>query len=1080
MSDGEVCRACGHLLVPGPDGHHCAHCRGDETEEYEGRPPAEVRTVTGSAAGSTTTLPANNPSLETGSRAETLKKEESDRRPGEPMNSPDVRDGPGEDNRAPAGRRFGTYLLIRELGRGGMGVVYEAIQIGLNRSVALKRIRNGAFATGKDLLRFRGEAQVIATLDHPNIVPIYEVGEHQEESFFSMKLFEGKDLRSRLADFRGRSRDIARLAATIADAVHYAHQRGVLHRDLKPSNILLDAGGQPHLIDFGLAFRLDLDEQPSSEGIAGTPNYMAPEQASGLGATTLSDVYGLGTILYALLTGHPPFQGMSTQEMLRNVIETEPVRPSQLAAAVDRDLEVICLKCLAKKPAQRYPTAKELAEDLESWLVGEPIRARSYSTLERVVLWARRWPTVAALWAGFVAAVVAGSIGIVAALLLARHHERQAITREEEAHKQAYVAMIRLGARDYRDGNIGRLLETLEQTRPSEGRADLRGFEWYYLRSLCRQDRRTLETRIRTLRAFDFNPDGSRMIVVGDDGRSQVWDASTGELIQSLLEKEAGLRSVAFGRDGREFATGSTNGEVKLRDAATGGLVRPFVGLNGTVLEVAFSPDGKQLAAAGQAGRLLAWEVASGRLLHELKGHAPGSTISQVAYSGDGKWLAAVATDNSLRIWNPSDGQLVKSLEGIGHLPRCLDFSDDGSKLAVAAGEKVILLSTRDWARIREFRAGLNNDLVLGLDLRGDGTMLVTGGYDQVVRVWDVATGSLLREYRGHVDTIREVKFHPKLSLIASGDGIGSVKIWGIEDEQDFRPLTGHGGKVTSLRYSPSGSWFASAGEDGAVLMWETATRKVFRTLRGHEGTIAQISISPDGTRLASAGRDGTLRIFDVTTGNLVHRVADKEALDCVSFSPDGRFVAYAGQGRDIGLWDVDRGRVVRTLRGHNYEVTGLCFSPDGSRMASCGGDSRILIWDVASGRRLGPDLERVEDGSRWTNRVAFSPDGRWLAAAGRNRVVRLWDSRTGRLAHTLNGHMEAITDIAFSPDGRRLVSSGADCLRIWDVGMGRELMAFEPYESQGRAVGFSPRGDDLVSARDDNVIRVRGFRNSP
>ena len=258
----------------------------------------------------------------------------------------------------------GDYLLIRELGRGGMGVVYEAWQLSLNRRVALKRLRCASFATEKDLLRFKAEAEVIAALNHPNIVPIYEIGEYQGESYFSMKLFEGQDLRSRLADFTGKPRDGSRLVATIARAVQYAHQRGILHRDLKPSNILLDSDDQPQLIDFGLARWIDQEGEGYKDGVVGTPNFMAPEQATGRnGSTTsLSDVYGLGGILYALLTGRPPFRGDTTRDLLRQVVEEEPT-PSLPTQPEDRsrsrtDLHEVPLEGTARRgtrPPRKWP-----------------------------------------------------------------------------------------------------------------------------------------------------------------------------------------------------------------------------------------------------------------------------------------------------------------------------------------------------------------------------------------------------------------------------------------------------------------------------------------------------------------------------------------------------------------------------------------------------------------------------------------------------------------------------------------------------------------------------------------------------
>jgi eukaryotic-like serine/threonine-protein kinase len=288
----------------------------------------------------------------------------------------------------------GDYELICEIGRGGMGVVYEARQRDLNRTVALKTILSGGPASGREVERFRREAEAAAALDHPNIVPVYEVGEVGGRPFFAMKLVHGGSLVERAASFAGRSREVAGVVATVARAVHHAHQRGVLHRDLKPSNILLDESGVPHVTDFGLARRMEeVPTQSASGTIAGTPAYMAPEQARGdKSVSVAADVYGLGGILYYLLTGAASFRADSTPETLLLVLAEEPVPPRRLLPDIPPDLETACLKCLAKDPARRYRSAAELADELDRWLRGEPILARPAGRLERAAKWIRRNP----------------------------------------------------------------------------------------------------------------------------------------------------------------------------------------------------------------------------------------------------------------------------------------------------------------------------------------------------------------------------------------------------------------------------------------------------------------------------------------------------------------------------------------------------------------------------------------------------------------------------------------------------------------------------------------------------------------
>jgi len=307
--------------------------------------------------------------------------------------------GEGESKDAegrPAPQRFGDYELLDELARGGMGVVYRARQVSLNRTVALKMILSGRFATEAELRRFRVEAEAAAQLDHPNIVPILDVGRHQGHAYFSMKLVPGGNLTRHLARYQGDHAAAARLTATIARGIDYAHGRGLIHRDLKPSNILLDDSGRPLIADFGLVKRTEEGLSLTLSGaIVGTPGYMAPEQISGGAVTVAADVYSLGAILYQLLTGRPPFRGAGAAETMARVLEYEPTPPRSILPSIPRELELIALKCLEKEPARRYESAGALADDLERFLQGEDVHVGAPGAVRAIRRWTRREPEFA-------------------------------------------------------------------------------------------------------------------------------------------------------------------------------------------------------------------------------------------------------------------------------------------------------------------------------------------------------------------------------------------------------------------------------------------------------------------------------------------------------------------------------------------------------------------------------------------------------------------------------------------------------------------------------------------------------------
>jgi len=481
------------------------------------------------------------------------------------------------------------YVIERELGRGGMGVVYQARQIALDRVVALKMILSGGHARETDLARFRTEGEAIARLQHPNIVQIYEVGEQDGLPYFSLEFCNGGSLDRKLNGTPMTPMEGARLVETLAGAMQAAHDKEIIHRDLKPANVLLTEQGTPKITDFGLAKKLDETGHTASGAIMGTPSYMAPEQAGGENKAIGPgcDVYALGAILYECLTGRPPFKAATAMDTLLQVIADEPVPPCRLNATVPRDLEIICVKCLHKEPSRRYVSALSLAADLGRFQRGEPILARPVGRGERLVKWVKRNPLVAALTAAMATVLAVGmtalsllawyALGQAEAARLAKQdsdtqaqiareaqQEAEAKTRAEaEARTQSqqelqraegllYASQLDLAWTAWRENNAALAWHHLEATRQ-----DYRGWEYRFLQTQFTRNQKTFRGHTSSVYGVAFSPDGKRIVTGSGDRTVRVWDAVKGMELLSLKGHTNVVTSVAFSADGKRIVTGS-------------------------------------------------------------------------------------------------------------------------------------------------------------------------------------------------------------------------------------------------------------------------------------------------------------------------------------------------------------------------------------------------------------------------------------------------------------------------------------------------------------------------------------------
>lgn len=578
-------------------------------------------------------------------------------------------------------RDFGGFELLGELGQGGMGVVYRARQTSPDREVALKMIHAGRFAAGNFRKRFALEAEAVGNLRHPNIVSLFESGEIDGNLFYTMPLIEGMTLSRSIAEERWGIRESVELVAKLAEAIGHAHQRGVLHRDLKPANIMIDDGREPFVTDFGLAKMIgDSSKDLTMPGaVMGSPAYMAPEQASGRTdeITTATDVYGLGIILYHLVTGNLPFRGATAAKVLQGVLYTEPARPVSKTGRVDRDLSTIIIKCLAKEPARRYATAEALGGDLRRWLAGRPIHARPVGLPTRVYKWVRRRPTLAAL---ITVTVTLSSVAVIGIALGKRNLFRQLI--EVKSQGADYEA---------RDGNAGEALarwSEILRLDPDHGLAAERIVEMLRNRNFARREGAVIQTGVTPL-VVALTPTNGLSYVGSATNGGRVWLVA-GSALKADLHFEGRVGEAVFSRDGAWFLLShwaSGTNSVIAWDTRSGERVFQLPTTK-HLGKMAISPDRSRVVTYTRAAGPMLWDVSDpdrpvGRPL-SVPEKLTSYDRSQVEIDGAGKY-AAVSVGERVVVWDCRDGELVLDAKvGFG-LARGLSFDESGTLLAAGS-----------------------------------------------------------------------------------------------------------------------------------------------------------------------------------------------------------------------------------------------------------------------------------------------------------------------------------------------------------------------------------------------------------
>jgi WD40 repeat protein/serine/threonine protein kinase len=997
------------------------------------------------------------------------------------------------------------FTVLEELGRGACGVVYKARQHHPERIVALKCLLSGAHTRAEHRARFLAEADAIARLNHPHIVQVHAIGEHQEQPYLCLEYLDGDTLAKKVGTRPQPPHEAARLLEMLAEAVQHAHEHGVIHRDLKPANILLaqvNTGQRPSagqdeqtrppsssslspvlpmvlsaftakISDFGLA-RFGRPELTATGAILGTPSYMAPEQARGDNASVgvAADVWALGAILYELLTGLPPFRGVQVLETLKQVVEQEPVPPVRLQPSIPRDLNVICLKCLEKHPARRYGSAAALAEDLRRYLDGRPIQARPVGRLERSWRWCQRNPVVASLLAAVALVVVVGTGTAWYLAVDALREKGRADAKTTEAEDNAERAQAK--AKEALD-NQKKAQDNEKKAQDNEKKAlDNAAETRRRIGEICVSNGVRLADEGELFGALLWfaeplvqdagNPHAEAMARLRLAAHRQ--HAPQPALTQVLLH-QMDVRHAEFSPDGQWVVTASADNTAQVWDVATGGPVSPPLRHRGAVFFAAFSPDGRRVVTASWDRSARVWDAATGKPVSLPMNHQ--APVVHAAFSPDGRRVVTASHDRTARVWEAATGQAAGPVLQHQQDVVFATFSPDGRRIVTASQDA----SARVWdaATGRPLSPPLIHDRwVVHAAFSPDGRRVVTASWDQSARVWEATTGHLIGSPLIHQGLVHHAQFSPDGHWVVTAGGTGA-RVWEAATGQPASPHLKHQSAVVQATFSPDGRRVLTASADNTARLWEAATGRPLGPPLIHQGGVLCAAFSPDGRRVVTASADNTARVWDAATAQvattlLIHQLK----VVCAVFSPDGRRVLTASWDQTARVWDAATGQPLSPPLIHQGEVLHAAFSPDGRRVVTASSDGSARVWEAVTGQPLTPPLKHQLK----VVCAAFSPDGRRVVTASSDKTARVWEAATGLPLSPSLTHQGAVLHAEFSPDGGRVVTASADhTARVWEAATGQPVGP--PLVDQGDVLhaAFSPDGRWVATTSGIRTARV-------
>lgn len=1001
--------------------------------------------------------------------------------------------------------QIGRFVVRQHLGEGAFGVVYRAYDPQLDCEVALKVARPGTLTTPERVERFLREAKAAAQLRHPNIVPLFETGRDGDLYYLACAFIDGQPLTAIIKEDKTDFCRAARITRRLAEALAYAHGQGVIHRDVKPANVMVDGKGEPLVLDFGLAARHDAEERLTQEGaILGTPLYMAPEQWAGK-AVAASDQYSLGCTLFELLAGRAPFLS-SLQQLMADHQHSEPPSPRKLKRQVPRDLETICLKCLAKAPAKRYADCQALADDLRRWEEGMPIQARRLSYRERLVRWTRRNPALAAaLSSAAVLLVLATVFGFrqwhlntELTIAIEQGENRFRMAQYSKSFDRALVLC--------QMGDIARARAILDDL-PS----DLQSCERDYLEVLCRRKCQELIGHLDVVNQVTFSPDGRHVVSSSADGTAKVWDVATEQDIFTLRGHTGKLTGGAFSPDGKHIVTAGEDGTVRSWNAVTGRAVHVLKGHEGSALSVVTSPDSKYAVSGGADQTVRVWDLTTGKQVRLLRGHT--GPVAGVAFSADGQRIASASADKTVRLWDAGTGEEVFCFRGHDAAVRGVALPSKGARAISYDAKAILVWDTATGQVVR--KAQEPNMEVNQVSANPNGDRLAVVEVKQrldikAIRLWDVNTGDKITPFFNPLSDGTAISFSPDGQNVGLGTATGTVEIWSLNTEQTARAWRDPDGQPDDLAFSPDGKLIATC-LDRTVAVREIATGKIMHTFtypdypgrnnNPHLPDVTKAAFHARGDRLISSYM-WSLREWDLATGNEIlwlkldpsGYVPDNIGhIYSVGLSRDGQLLA-TGCHEDVVIWDTSSREQLMQLKGHTDPVFSVAFSPDRRLLATASWDRTVRVWDLEKRKQV----HLLTGHSNPVRSVIFHPDGNRIISGSslRDSEIKVWSAVTGKGLLSLKAH-DWLVGLAISTDGKRIISTGfsateggfrtpvanADLNRIgqlfgtsrslevkvWDIITGQEILSLShgaDNELPPRCLALSSDGKHLVCGK--------------